>query len=205
MSNETDLEKVAGSLPVAVTATMISCIAGSPIASLLPVLTSTLANERHKKRVEDALTDIQHDLANLDKKFKLISDAQFKFINESVISILHSPDESKIKFLKQAIHTSVAYDRLNLHEASLISRTLRDITVEELTFLIECQGSKIVFHKNETEGCINISKVTYDGERAIGLISLGLLTKENGEGTWDDDGAYVFTPIAIKLLQTISG
>jgi len=204
MNKETGLEKVAGSLPVTGATAIVSAVVGSPIAALLPILTSTLANGRHKKRVEAALNSIQDELASLGESLNELSDAQFKFINESVITILNSPDDNKIEYLKQGIRKSSAHDRLNLHEASLVSRALRDITVEELSFLIECQGSKIVFHENPTEGCINISKLTYDGERATGLVSLGLLTKEQGEGTWGDDGAYVFTPIALKLLETVS-
>lgn len=204
MSKETGLEKVTGSLPAAGAAAIVSAVVGSPIAALLPVLISTLANGRHKKRVEAALSSVQEELTSLGASLIDLSDAQFKFINESVINILHSPDDNKIEYLKQGIRQSAAHDRLNLHEASLISRALRDITVEELSFLIECQGSKMVFHQNPVEGCINVSKLTYDGERATGLVSLGLLTKEQGEGTYDDDGAYVFTSIALKLLETIS-
>lgn len=204
MSEETGLEKVAGSLPVAGAAAILSAVVGSPIAALLPVLTSTLADGRHKRRVEAALGSIQKELNELGDALINLSDAQFKFINESVISILHSPDDQKIEYLKQGIRQSSAHDRLNLHEASLVSRALRDITVEELSFLIECQGSKIMFHKNPKEGCITVSKLTYDGELATGLISLGLLTKSQGEGTWDDDGSYIFTPIALKLIETVS-
>lgn len=204
MREETGLEKISGSLPVAAAAAIVSAVSGSPIAALLPVLTSTLANTRHKKRVEAALNSIQNELSDLGEALNNLSDAQFKFINESVINILHSPDDQKIEFLKKGIRQSSAHDRLNLHEVSLVSRVLRDITVEELSFLIECQGNKIVFHEHAKEGFINVSKLTYDGERATGLISLGLLTKEQGEGTWDDDGAYVFTPIALKLIETVS-
>jgi len=204
MSEETKLEKIAGSLPVAGATAIVSAAVGSPIAALLPVLTGALANGRHKKRVEAALDSIQEELSALGEGLNNLSDAQFKFVNESVISILHSPDDQKVEYLKKGIRNSSAHDRLTLHEASLVSRALRDITVEELSFLIECKGSKVVFHENPTEGCINVSKLTYDGERATGLISLGLLTKEQGEGTWDDDGAYVFTPIALKLLETVS-
>ena len=204
MTKETSLEKIAGSLPVDGAMAVISACVGSPIAALLPVLTNTLVNGRHKQRIEAALGSIQDELSTLGEALNSLSDAQFKFINESVVTIIHSPDDNKIEYLKRGIRNAAANDRLNLHEASLVSRILRDITVEELSFLIECQGSQIVFHTEKIDGFINIAKLTFDGERATGLVSLGLLTKRQAEGTWDDNGAYVLTPIAFSLLEIVS-
>ncbi len=204
MDKETDLEKVAGSLPTTAASTLLSAVIGTPIAALLPVLAGSLASGRHKKRVEKALVEIESNLKNLGDRINDLSDAQFKLINEAVVTILHSPDDLKVDFLKEAIRKSCVTDRLNMHQATLTSRALRDISVEELTFLIECQGKDIVFHENKVDGCINVKKISLDGERATGLISLGLLTKEQGEGTWDDHGKYVFTPLAKNILELVS-
>ncbi len=203
MEKASKFETVAGSLPAQLGTTAIAAVYGGPAAALLPVLFGTLANKRHKKRVEIALEDIEKQIHALGDQFNNISDAQYKFFNESLITMLHSPDDKKIEYLKIGIKRSLAKDRLNLHEAGLVSRILRDITVEELCFLMECEGKKIVFHNNPKHGCLNIDKLSLDGERAIGLIGLGLLTKEQGEGMLSDEGIYVFTPISEKLVELI--
>lgn len=204
MDNETGLETVLGSLSTAAASTVLSAVVGTPLAALLPVLAASLANGRHKQRVEGAIADIEARLEGLGDQLNAISDAQFKLINEAIVTILHSPDDRKVDYLKEAIGKSAFSDRLTMHEATLISRALRDVSVEELTFLIECQGQDIVFHENTIEGCINIKKMSFDGERATGLVALGLLTKAQGEGTWDDSGKYIFTPLAKKLLELVS-
>lgn len=204
MDSETNLEKISGSLTTAATATIVSAVVGTPLAALLPVLVNTLASKRHKERVEGALADIQSDLDSLGSRLSEVSDAQFKLINEAVITILHSPDDAKIEQLKTVIRNSSIQERLTMHQAILISRTLRDASVEELGFMLECQGSDIVFHENKVDGCINVEKITSDGEKATGLVSLGLLTKEQGDGVWDDHGKYVFTPLAKELIQLLS-
>lgn len=203
MKQPTDLEKVTGSLAVVGTATIAAAIAGGPAAALLPLLLATLASTRHKKRVESALSQIEKDLNKFPDKLENISDAQYKFINESIITILHSPDDSKIEFLKNGINRAAVNDRINLHQAGLLSRILRDITVEELTFLIECSGKKIIFHETPKDGYISIKKLSMDDERARGLISLGLLTKEVADGIWDDNGTYIFTSASEKLIELV--
>lgn len=204
MKKASNIEKLSGSLATSGGATIIAALSGGPIAAaLLPLLTSTLANGRHKKRMEAALKDLEEQFKKMGDQLNHITDAQYKFINESIITMLHSPDDAKIEFLKEGIKKSAASDRISLHEAGLISRILRDITVEELTFLIECNGQKIVFHTNPVDGCLNISKLTSDGERATGLIALGLLTKGQYEGVLADDGEYLFTPISKKIIDLI--
>ena len=203
MNKATSLEKVVSSLTVGGAATLTAAIAGGPVAALLPLLITTLANDRHKKRVENALSQLDEDLSKISDKLENISDAQYKFINESIITILHSPDDNKIEFLKNGINQAAVNDRINLHQAGLLSRVLRDITVEELTFLIECSGKKIIFHDAPKDDCINIKKLSVDDERARGLIALGLLTKEVAEGLWDDHGIYVFTTLSENLIELV--
>lgn len=203
MEKASNIEKISGSLATSSVATIIAACFGGPVAALLPVLTPTLANGRHKKRMEAALIEVEKQLTTQGNELNNITDAQYKFIHESIITMMHSPDDAKIEFLKEGIKNSAASNRLSLHEAGLISRILRDITVEELTFLIECNGQKIVFHANPVDGCMHISKLTSDGERATGLIALGLLTKGQYEGVMADNGEYLFTPISKKIIELI--
>ena len=138
VEKSTIVESVSSSLAVGSAVTITAAIVGGPVAALLPLLMTTLANGRHKKRVESALDELNEELGRISEDLTAISDAQYKFINESIITILHSPDDAKIKFLKTGINNAMVSDRIDLHQAGLLSRILRDITVEELTFLIEC-------------------------------------------------------------------
>lgn len=203
MEKATELEKVAGSLTVSTAATITAALAGGPIAALLPILTATLANQRHKVRVEKALSQIEKDLSEHSNTLQNLSDAQYKFINESIITILHSPDDLKINFLKKGIQQASARDRIDLHQAGLLSRILRDITVEEITFLIECKGNKVIFHEEPKTDCLNIKKLSIDEEKARGLISLGLLTRETEGVSWDGKDVFVFTKISEKLIELV--
>ncbi len=203
MKKESLLEKTTGSLATSTGSALIAAVTGTPVAALLPVLTATLANGRHKARVEEALSDLNDKLTAHGEEISKISDAQYKFINESIVTILHSPDDKKIEYLKNGIVNFDSTSRMNLHNAGLISRVLRDITIEEIAFLIKYKDMKIGFHEQSDNGCINFDKRSKDGELATGLIGLGLLTKETAEGLWDDDGAHVFTSLALKVLDVI--
>jgi hypothetical protein len=183
--------------------TAIAACLGGPVAALLPVLTNTLANERQRKRVEDALLEIEERLSVIEDIRESLSDAQYKLINELVISILSTADDAKIKHLKCAVFNAPLQDALNMHDATVISRVLNGISIGELTFLLECHKKKIIFHKNSMEGFYNINRFSDDGERATGLVNLGLLTRSGAEGTASDVGAYHFTPLADKLVQLI--
>lgn len=203
MNEKSSLEKVTESTITQSSVTALAAILGGPVAALLPLLTSTLAHGRHKARVEAALIELESKLFKLGDKIETISDAQYKFINECVITMSHSPDDDKVQFLLDAAVNSSAHDRLNLHEAGLISRILRDITVEELSLLIECNGSKLIFNDTQLDGCINIDRSSIDYEKATGLIGLGLLSKGQAEGTWDDHGEYIYTNIAKKIIELL--
>jgi hypothetical protein len=203
MEKESKLEKYSGSLPVNITVSTIAALAGGPVAALLPILTGSLANKRHQNRVIKAIKDIESDLSEVIDKVQELSDAQYKFINETIITILHSPDDEKIKYLKEAIKNSMLSTNLELHDAGVISRVLRDITACELVFLIENHKTKIVFHDNENKEYKKISPFSEAGEKARGLINQGLFAKEGPEGTWDDDATYIATPLSDKIINLI--
>ena len=204
MKPPSKLENLSGSLPTTVSATALASVLGGPVAALLPVLTSTLANSRHKQRVEAAIAEIDSKLSSIQTITESLTDAQYKLISEVVITILHTPDDEKVEYLKKVVFEAPLVDALNMHDSTVISRALNNISVGELAFLIECYGKHILFTEHSYEGFYNIDKESRDGEMAMGLIGLGLLSRSPAEGTAGDIGAYHFTSLANKLVKLLT-
>lgn len=90
--------------------------------------------------------------------------------------------------------------------ASQISRILRDISTEEIIFLVKnSRYSKITFSEKSTNNNDNeLSLDPYSKEGVIisGLISLGLMIP--AATTFDDIGSYHFSPLVKNLLEVIN-
>lgn len=203
MKPPSNIEKISGNLLVTASTTVLAAVCGTPVAALLPALTSTLANDRHSKRIEATIKDINSRLLKIENFDKSLTDAQYKLISELVVTLLNTPDEEKISHLKHAIFETPLVDALNMHEATILSRVLNTISIGELKLLLECHGSGIVFTSYKKEGFYNIDKFSLDGEYAVGLISLGLLSRSPAEGTAGDIGAYSFTRLADNLVKLL--
>ena len=97
------LEKITGSLPVQGSLAVVAALSGGPLAALLPVLATTLASQRQAKRIEAAISQIQDALRGQEEYLEQMSDAQYKLINEAVLTILHTTDDNKIALLKVVV------------------------------------------------------------------------------------------------------
>lgn len=140
------LEKISVSLPAVSTATVLATYVGTPLAALLPVLSQAIASERHNKRVEKALEEIDLVLTQQEQRLKELSDSQYKLINEVILTVLQTTEQEKIEFLKTAIRNTLNQEQMPISTATLISRILRDITVDELLFLRKYSSiSRIIF------------------------------------------------------------
>ena len=204
MKTPSKIESISGSLPASAGTTALAALFGGPVAALLPVLISTLANGRHKARVEAAIIEIESHLSKIKNFEESLTDAQYKLINEIVISIINTPDDKKVSYLKTAIYETPLQEALSMHDSTVISRVLNGISIGELIFLLECHGKNIIFGSGKNEGCYNVDKFSADGEKAIGLVSLGLLSRSAADGTASDIGAYHFTTLADKLVKLIA-
>lgn len=200
------LEKIAGSLPAEAALTAIAAAAGTPLAALLPVLAKSLAAERQKQRVEATLQEMNQVMAQHEAQLALLTDQQYKFINEAVLALLHTTNESKMAFLRNVVHNSLSATALPDQEAVFLSRIVRDISAEEAQFLI----SNFSFERiwlNESEPANNerptlaVKPNTPSGQVVLGLLTLGLLTP--AEPTWDDTGLLRFTPLVAKLIALL--
>ena len=204
MEKETSLEKISGSPISTAVGTLIAALVATPSAALLPVLTSSLASGRHKNRIEDAIKEIDSRLSRIENIQTSLTDAQYKLINEMVLSIFNTPDDEKLKYIKGVIYNTPYNQTLTLHEATVISRILNQSSIGELTFLIEFYGEKLLFGRHRFDGFTNIEKDSFDGECALGLISLGLISRSPAEGDTSDIGAYHFTKLASKVHAILS-
>lgn len=203
----TDLEKLAGSLGVAGTLTSIAAMAGGPLAALLPVLTNSLAAERQKIRVENALAQIDQTLKAHSEALRNLTDSQYKLLNEVVLALLHSSDKEKIEYLRRAVHnTLLKGENILPQESVVLSRIIRDISAAEADFLIfNFHYDRIQLATNEAkheQKVLTVPPNSDDGLIVTGLVSLGLLTA--AEPTYDDSGLMRFSPIVAKLLVLLS-
>ena len=91
------------------------------------------------------------------------------------------------------------------HKKELLSRVIRDMSAEELRFLVEnfsyrhIQLSKLVAPDN-TE-VLQVNPESHDGLIVSGLISMGLLLP--AEPTWDETGLHRFSYIVAKLIALL--
>jgi hypothetical protein len=200
------MEKIAGNLAVEAALTAIAAAAGTPLAALLPVLGKSLASERQKLRVEATLREMNDLLLKHESNLAALTDQQYKFINEAVLALLHTTNESKMGFLRNAVHNGLSTPEMPDQEAVFLSRVIRDISADEAQFLIaNFRYERIWF--NETEPAerdrptLAVKPNTHDGQITLGLLTLGVLT--TAEPTWDDSGLLRFTPMAAKLIALL--
>jgi len=197
----TTLEKIAGHTLTEATMTAIATLSGTPLAALLPVLSNTLANGRHKARVEAALAEVDSTLNKHAEALAKLSDSQYKLINEIVLALLHTTHTEKIEYLKRAIGNSLTQDVFQPQEAVVLSRVLRDISAEEADFLVNnFQYDRVWI--SDTDNLAPSLRVVHPGlndELVVsGLVSLGLLL--SAEATRGPGNQLRFSPIVAKLL-----
>lgn len=200
----TRLEKVAGSLPVEVTATVIAALAGGPLAAILPVLAKSLASERQKLRIENFLLEISRVLEAHEEMLRNVSDAQYKLINEAILAALQTTQAEKLALLKRAVRRSLDLKDLEFQEAVSLSRIIRDISVEEVMFVVNnCSYHGISVAAPGTpaeDGILQVRPGSRDELLVSGLLSLGVLTP--GQPTLGQIlGFSRITPKLVALLR----
>lgn len=201
MTKKSILEAVAGNTGTGIATTLIASISGTPLGALLPVLTSTLASERHKKRIEEAIDELSLELETMKDKIHVMTDAQYKIVNETILTIFQTSDDEKISFLKKVVGNAILYDVASQHEASLISRLIRDLSAAEVLFIIKNGTFERISLGNVAPFDNRSLKVSPESECALvvnGLISLGLLISAEPSG--NDNILLKFAPIIPKLL-----
>ncbi|MDI6728985.1 MAG: hypothetical protein QMD44_08705 [Thermodesulfovibrionales bacterium] len=203
MEKPSRVEKISDNLIVETGMTALAFFAATPLTALLPVLTKSLAYSRYKKRVKKALSEIEQKLTKHEEKLRNLSDAQYKIINEIILTILQTTEDEKIAYLQKAVSNCIEEETVSVSFVSQISRILRDISVEELRFLVKYhKRSRIVFNeKTPKEDELSVEVNSDEGILISGLIALGLLVP--GAATFDEVGQYHFSPLVEKVLKVI--
>jgi type II secretory pathway pseudopilin PulG len=201
------LEKIAGNLGTEVALTFVGALSGSPLAALLPVLSNFLASTRQKQRIEEALQDIDATLNAHADALRDISDSQYKLINETILALLQTISAEKVRYLRNAVHNSLAASDILPQEAAVLSRVIRDISADEAAFLAaNFQYQRVTFSlpsgKNDgDESVLSVAADSPEGLLVTGLISLGLLS--SASPAIGDSGRFRFSPIVVKLLALL--
>jgi hypothetical protein len=202
-------EKVCASLPTAIVTSLIAASGAVFLAPLLPVLTNSIASNRAEKRITKALKELDFRLSKYEEKIKNLSDNQYKLIGDLVSAIMQSTSDSKILLLQDATVGCIFMDEVEEHEASILARVLRDITVVEFKCLLFCKDyNEIVIRSVPVKGVVsrpNMLDLRSEEPQAHilnNLVYLNLLRNEiSGYGV---DIYIKYTPIADKLIKLCS-
>lgn len=203
----TSLERVAGSLVSEVGLGALGAITGGVLAPLLPILAKSLASERQRKRIETALTELTSVLEAHDAVLRDLSDEQYKLINETVLTLLQTTQEAKLKYLRAVVENCLTGAQLLPEEASVISRIVRDISAEEIAFLLrafEYDGVALTEvpqpPEKQEDNILLVDPSSREALAVSGFLSLGLVA--SGDPTYDLTPLR-FTRIVAKLIALL--
>lgn len=216
---ESKLEKFADSPATMVTTatlgalggTLIGGLPGTVVGALLPVLANIPAFKRYKSRIDNTLVQIEQVLNQHDQQLANLSDAQFKMLNETILTLLQTLEEEKLDYLKFVICNTLECQDLTHHEAALLSRIIRDLSAAEAKFLVnsvdgrEPFGEVIIYPGVQAEyvkeKALWLSPQSENTVLATGLINLGLLLpKGSGLG---GSLSYRFSPVTKTLMNLL--
>ncbi len=207
LKSPTALERVTGNVATESALTYLASWAGGPLAALLPVLSKSLASERQKARVEQTLVEINQILEKHDAEIRNLSDEQYKIINEAVLALLQATQAEKLNYLRTVVQNSLTLQDVLPQEAIALSRAIREISVQEVKFLMENFHYKNIMLIPASAGAktsLDIIQIEPTSQEALvvsGLLSLGLLTP--AQATIDNMGMLCFSEIVAKLIALL--
>lgn len=203
----TVLERVSGSLVTEAGLTAFGAIAGGVLAPLLPVLAKSLASERQRQRVEATLSQLNGVLERHEEVLRNLSDEQYKIINETVLTLLQTTQEEKLKYLRAVVENSLTENQLLPEEASVLSRIIRDISAEEIAFLLGAfRYSGVALTElpqppdEQEDNILHVSPSSREALAVSGFLSLGLVA--SGGPTWDLTPLR-FTRVVARLIALL--
>lgn len=110
---------------------------GGALGGLIPSLIDIPVSRRQRQRTEIAFQDIEERLTGRIDEIQQPGDEQFKIISESLITISQTLEARKTEYLKSIAVSAVRYSDYSSYDSILLSRIIRDISAEELTFLLK--------------------------------------------------------------------
>lgn len=197
-------ERIAGSVVTEAAGTALGAWVGGVLAPLLPILTKSLASERHADRIKNHLDAVGAILAEHRDRIESLSDSQYKVINEAIAAAYQTTHDAKLVFLQHVVRNALRVENIGADEATVLSRVLRDISAEEATFVVRHFGHKFIYvssQANESADVLTVAPDTQDARTVGSLAALGVLTV--GEPTFGQQ--LRFSTMAAKLIVLLRG
>lgn len=217
MSNNNEptiVEKISGN-PILNIASNLFALATSSysggISALVSPFMGILTSELYQKRIADKWLEISKDLEAQQEKLNNLTDAQFKLINEISCTVLSTIHEEKLAYLRNAINNTLDEGKILDHESVLISRIIRDISVDEIKFLLdptfngqeyeEIYIGTTVESDHIENNALLLSENSNSASAVWGLNNLGLFLSITGFGSTGN--IYQYIPIAEKVRSLL--
>lgn len=184
---------IAGAAAFATTATA-ALSAGVPMewmligAAMLPDLMKSIPAQRAANKANETIRKLRQEIDDHHVQMDRWSDQQHQFVTSMVHTILATGEAEKLEYLQRAAMNVAMNDAVVRVGGAFLARTLRDITAQELTYLVINFRRKILLPEHELtpdkvasnaelaerEG---MAYAVSDDEREIvtGLQTLGLL------------------------------
>lgn len=201
----TALEKITDNIVTEATLTLVGALSGNPLGALLPVLSKSLASGRQKQRVEAALEEVNSVLEAHSDALRNLTDSQYKLINETVLAILHTTSSDKLTYLRRLVRNGLDMPEIEPEEAVVLSRIIRDISAEEVDFLVRYFSHERIqlglTSGPSEQGILVVPAGGRDELIVSGLISLGLIISAGP--TIDDQGILKFSNGVAKLIALL--
>jgi hypothetical protein len=206
MEKETTVEKISGSPLTYIAATIVATTAAATapyLVPLLPVLTRIPAAIRHKKRIEQAIRQLEEDLLQQKEQLQNLTDGQYEFVVATIAALFSTVEQEKIELLRVAIRNGLAEPFEN-YEAQFLTRAIRDISPREAKFLSEAIKFDVVHIGHAAGGSSVLNVLPNSPERTLinGLLSLGLLSQS--DTVYLEVSSYEFSPMANKVVALLS-
>lgn len=199
------IERITGNIFTESALTAVVGLTGGPLAALLPVLSKSLAAERQRKRVEEALLNLDAFFRTNEQAVRELSDAQYKLVNEAVLAVLHTTSKEKLALLRCAVTNAMSMVDVLPYDAAILSRIVRDISAEESSFLARSFGYEKVRLVSEVQEqsseVLQVLLSSPETKLVSGLMSLGILA--SGGSAFEDLGQLRFMPISAKVLALL--
>lgn len=197
-----------GSPITATAATALATLSGGA-AVFLPTLTGCFAQIRSESRVKETFEELNRRLGEVESLCKNMSDHQYKLINEIVFTALQTVDPKKLDALQDLAVGSVFQPDLEEYEAVVLARTLRDISVTELSFVRSLNSFDEITVFNPTLDGFKPRKnqqvfenESFEHSLLKSLVAIGMLdVKETGFGGTEN---YHLTAISRRIIAMMA-
>lgn len=199
------VEKVSNNLAVNVATTAVGVFGATitPLAAFIPFLVKSLGSNRHTKRLEKMMQELEAVLGCQSEQIKSLTDDQYKVVNEAISAAFYTINEEKLEFLKRTIMNSINDPDLVASASDLLSRIVRDISADEATFLVQNASYKsvsVMEPPGKLDGVLFLRPGSVEETILSGLINLGLVYLQTSRAGMID---YEWSPLVPKLIALL--